>query len=265
MRRVITLLTDFGYDSYFVAAMKGVILSINPEAVIVDITHSIPSFNIWKAAFTLWSVYKYFPKGSIHVVVVDPGVGTERKGLVIKTRNYIFVGPDNGVLTLAALEDGVEGVWQIEDIRLMRPWVSSTFHGRDVFAPIAAYLSLGLSPSRVGPMTEDFVRLEWPKNEFFGNAVRTKVVYVDKFGNAYTGLRAKDVEAFGLKHGDLINVEVPGKCAVRAKFVKSYGYAEKGEVVAVINSEGFLELAINMGSFAEKFGISELDDVIIRI
>ena len=141
---VIALLTDFGTKDYFVAAMKGVILSINPNAVVVDITHEVPPQDVWTGAFVLKSVYKWFPRGTIFVAVVDPGVGTERAPLLLQTRNYFFVGPDNGVLSLAAQEDGVVAAYRIE-ARL--PRVSRTFHGRDVFAPAAAYLSLGISPS----------------------------------------------------------------------------------------------------------------------
>ncbi|MCG2895706.1 MAG: S-adenosyl-l-methionine hydroxide adenosyltransferase family protein [Vulcanisaeta sp.] len=266
MGRVITLLTDFGYDSYFVPSMKGVILSINPNATIIDITHAIPPFNIFKAAFTLWASYKYFPRGTIHVVVVDPGVGTSRRALAIKTRNYYFVGPDNGVLMMAAEDDGIEEVRSIENRTYMRPTVSSTFHGRDVFAPVAAYMSLGLDISLLGPRVTDPVRLPIPPTYVTHGLARTAIIYIDHFGNAYTGVRSNDVPILGLDYGDELAVSIPRKnIELRVRFLRSYGFAKEGEALALINSEGFLELSINRGNFASKFGVEEGDEVVISV
>jgi len=266
MSRVITLLTDFGYESYFVPSMKGVILNINPNATIVDITHAIPQFNIFKAAFTLWASYKYFPRGTIHVVVVDPGVGTSRRALVIKTRNYYFVGPDNGVLMMAAEDDGIEDIRSIENRSYMRPVVSSTFHGRDVFAPVAAYISLGLDISLLGPRVTDPIKLPIPPNTVSKGFARSSIIYIDHFGNAYTGVRSSDVTIMGLGYGDTLRITVPRKnLEVGARFLRSYGFAKEGETLALINSEGFLEFSVNRGSFASRYGIEEGDEVVISI
>lgn len=266
MRPIITLLTDFGYDSYFIPSMKGVILSLNPEAVIIDITHSIPQFNVHKAAFTLWATYKYFPKGTIHVVVVDPGVGTSRRAIAIKTRNYYFVGPDNGVLMMAAEDDGIIDVRVIENRDFMRPIVSSTFHGRDVFAPIAAYLSLGLDIRSLGSRVTDPMKLPGITNRVSRDIANSMIIYIDHFGNAYTGIRESDLGILGLKYGDELRVIIPRRNTdLRIKFLRSYGYASEGEALALINSEGFLELSISRGNFAQKYGVMEGDEVTLLV
>lgn len=263
---VITLLTDFGYDSYFVPSMKGVILSINPRAVIVDITHEIPPQNIAKAAFTLWASYKYFPRGTVHVVVVDPGVGTSRRPIAIKTRNYFFVGPDNGVLMMAAEDDGIVEVRVIENTKYMRPVVSYTFHGRDVFAPVAAHLSLGVDFSTVGSPVSDAVRLSLTRPVVSKGFARASIIYIDHFGNAYTSVRSEDIKALGIDYGSELQVEFPRiNLTLRVKFLRTYGYANLGEALALINSEGFLELAIRNGNFSGKFGVGEGDEVVIRV
>ncbi|WP_084019883.1 SAM hydrolase/SAM-dependent halogenase family protein [Vulcanisaeta thermophila] len=266
MSGVITLLTDFGYDSYFVPSMKAVILSINPRAVIVDITHAIPPFNIAKAAFTLWASYKYFPRGTVHVVVVDPGVGTSRRPIVVRTRNYYFVGPDNGVLMMAAEDDGVEEVRVIENRSYMRPVISHTFHGRDIFAPVAAHLSLGVDPSSIGPLINDPVRLPWTKPVINRGFARASIVYVDHFGNAYTNVRVEDLGVLGLDYGGELQVDFPrlGK-TLKVRFLRTYGYANPGEALALINSEGFLELSIRNGNFGGYYGVSEGEEVVLRV
>lgn len=256
MPQVITLLTDFGTRDYFVASMKGVILSINPSAVVVDITHEVPSFNILKAAFILWATYRYFPRGTIHVAVVDPGVGTSRKPLIIKSRNYYFIGPDNGVLTMAAEDDGVVEVREITNRGVMLGEVSSTFHGRDIFAPAAAHLGF-IRFEDYGPVVGDYVRLTMPKPVMEGNVIKAQVVYVDKFGNVFTSVRRG---MFNIGYGDSLIVKVKGK-SIRLRVSKSYGYVNKGEALALFNSMGFLELAVNNSSFADEYGLSEGDQV----
>lgn len=258
----ITLLTDFGESDYFVASMKGVIYSINPRAVVVDITHNIPSFNIFKAAFTLWATYRYFPRGSIHVVVVDPGVGTARRPIAIRGRGHYFIGPDNGVLSMAAEDDGVVEVREITNRSVMLSDTSSTFHGRDIFAPAAAHLSLGdVSFEDLGPRVEDYVKLSVPSPRALGDYVEAAVVYVDKFGNAFTNIRRG---MFNIGYGDLLEVNLPGG-VVRVRVLRSYGYAGEGEALALFNSLNLLELAVNRGSFSSIYGVREGDVVRIRV
>ncbi len=236
----IALLTDFGTRDYFVAVMRGVIMSINPRAVVVDITHEIPPQDVNTAALLLEIVHKWFPPGTIFVAVVDPGVGTERAPLLIKTRRYFFVGPDNGLLSPAAEKDGVEAAYHIT-YRL--PNLSKTFHGRDVFAPTAALLSLGVPPWALGSPTDRWIRLQIPTPEV-GDVVVTQVIYVDRFGNVYTSVRQPIAEV-----GSELCVETPSGL-VKAKYVNTYGEAPPGETVILINSEGYLEIAISMGNAA---------------
>jgi len=255
---VIALLTDFGTKDYFVAAMKGVILSINPNAAVVDITHEVPPQDVWTGAFVLRSVYKWFPRGTIFVAVVDPGVGTERAPLLLQTKNYFFIGPDNGVLSLAAQEDGVVAAYRIE-ARL--PRVSRTFHGRDVFAPAAAYLSLGISPSMLGTPIGQWKRLEMPRAEYREGALYAHTIYVDRFGNVYTSATEEDIKQLA-SPGDILCVE--GPATIKARYVETYGYAAPGETVALINSEGYLELAVSMGNAAATYGLKPGQAIIIR-
>lgn len=254
----IALLTDFGTRDYFVAAMKGVILSINPKAVIIDITHEIPPQDVWTSAFVLKSAYKWLPSGTIFLAVVDPGVGTERLPLIIKTRRYYFVGPDNGLLSLAAEEDGVEAVYKIE---AKLPRISTTFHGRDVFAPAAAYLSLGIEPRLLGVPVKSWIKLEFPAPRVEDNVIHARAIYVDRFGNVYTSARE---EAFQIaQYGDTLCFEAEGRI-IKAKFVETYGRARAGETVALINSEGYLELAVAMGNAASTYGLKPGLDLKIR-
>lgn len=255
---VIALVTDFGTRDYFVGVMKGVILSINPRAQIVDITHEVPPQDVATGAFVLKAAYRWFPPGTIFLAVVDPGVGTERAPLIVKTRRYFFVGPDNGLLMPAAEEDGVEEVYRIT-ARL--PEVSKTFHGRDVFAPVAAYLSLGIEPRLLGVSVSTWRRLELPGARLEGKTLHSRVVYVDRFGNVYTGVREEVNRLASV--GDFLCVETPSG-VVRARYVETYGRASPGEAVLLINSEGYLELAMVMGNAAATYGLRPGDELRIR-
>ncbi len=262
MRRVITLLTDFGTQDYFVASMKGVILSIVNDVHIVDISHDVPPQDIKRAAMILWACYKYFPRGTIHVVVVDPGVGTARKPLLIVTRNYFFVGPDNGVLVPAAEDDGIIEVYEIDPEKVSRGRISTTFHGRDIFAPAAAYLALGLSPEDIGHRCSTYVKLELEKpRKISENEYEAQVVYIDRFGNVYTNMREEHLA----KRPRKVTVRLPDGRTVEMPFVRAYGDVEPGKELALINSEGFLELSINYGNFSNKYGLKPLDRVVIKV
>jgi len=246
---IITLLTDFGVKDHFVASMKGVILGINPEASIIDITHDVPKFDVLRAALILKAAYKWFPRGTIHVVVVDPGVGTSRKPIVIQTKNYFFIGPDNGVLSLAADDDGAIAAREI----LPNGESSYTFHGRDLFAPTAAKLGRGMSFNEVGPVIVNYNRINLPKPTISGNNIIATAIYIDSFGNVFTNITRNDID---VKYGSRLLVELENGARLTLILEKSYGYAAQGESLAVINSEGYLELAVNRGSFADKYGVS---------
>lgn len=263
-RPVITLLTDFGYRDHYVAAMKGVILSICPEALVVDIAHGVPKFDVRAAAYVLRGAYKYFPPGTIHVVVVDPGVGTERRAVVVKSRNYVFVGPDNGVLSLALAEDGVEEARVKENRDLMLPQVTSTFHGRDVFAPVAAHLARGAPLSSVGRRVERLEEPGFARPLLEEGRLACEVLYVDDFGNAALNVDEEMLRELGVSYGVELVVEVQGRKLV-LKLLPSYGHAPEGAPLLLVNSEGFLEVAVNRGSAAEVFGLSPGSRVRIRI
>jgi S-adenosylmethionine hydrolase len=261
---VITLLTDFGYRDHYAAAMKAVILSICPHARVVDITHGVPKFDVRAGAYLLKASYKYFPRHTIHVAVVDPGVGTERRGIVVKTRNYVFVGPDNGVLALAALEDGVEEVRVIENRALTLPRVSRTFHGRDVFAPVAAHLARGVPLAAVGPLVRDGFNVpEFAEPKVHGRALECEVIYIDDFGNVVLNAREEHLLQVGASYGATCSVLVRGR-ELAMRFLPSYGYAGEGEPLLLVNSEGHLELAVNRGSAAQAFQLKTGDKLIVR-
>jgi S-adenosylmethionine hydrolase len=255
---IITLTTDFGVSQHYVAAMKGVILSINPRAMLVDVTHQVQPQRVEEGCFLLGTAWPYFPSGSVHVAVVDPGVGTERRGLVLVTPTGFFVGPDNGVLSAALpdnarprglralarpvrLPDGYSAV-TIEDPRFIREPVSATFHGRDVFAPVAAYLTLGVSPESFGERASSVLALPPFKavRKSDGSLVG-RVVHVDQFGNLVTSIRAADIG-----DGD-VTVEIAG-VTIHGLAV-TYGDGE--DLIALIGSSGYLEVALPMGNAAD--------------
>ncbi len=242
---IITLTTDFGASEY-VGAMKGVILSIAPEARVVDITHNIRSFDVRHAAYVVKSVCPYFPEGSIHVVVVDPGVGTARRGVAIETEKYYYVGPDNGVFTF------VQDIKRVVELRMEAK--SKTFHGRDVFAPVAARLAKGEDIGSFGSEVEDIVRLPIRKARLGEHAVEGEVLCVDVFGNVITNIPQNLLKKANINYGDKIRVSIAGR-ELEMRFLQSYGFAERGELLALIGSEGYLEMAVNQGSASDRLGV----------
>lgn len=247
---VVTLLTDFGWEGPFPAAMKGVVLSINPRAEVVDVTHGVPRHDVRAASLILWSVYRYFPEGTVHVAVVDPGVGTARRAIAVRSRRYFFVGPDNGVLMMAAEDDAPLEAREISNPSFRLERVSRTFHGRDVFAPAAAKLSLGEPFEDVGPVVEDPVRLPRPTYREEGGWLVGEVVYVDPFGNLVLSIPGRALAERVRLRGEC-EVEVEGR-PFSVKFVEAYGAVEPGEPLLIENSFDLVELAVNRGS-AERF------------
>lgn len=244
--RAITLLTDFGTADYFAGAMKGVILSINPQAVIVDITHEIPAQDVAAGAFTLLAAYDTFPSGTIHVAVVDPGVGSARRPLVVSAGNHLFVGPDNGIFTY--IYDSAESfeVFHITDDKYFRHPLSNTFHGRDIFAPIAAALSTGIDPSSVGPRIKDPIHIL--------KSLEPHVIHIDRFGNLITNITRDQFKegARLLVNGTVIN-------AFRNFFGENVG--ETDEPFAIWGSAGFLEIAINGRSASQFLDVKRGDQI----
>jgi hypothetical protein len=247
--RLISLTTDFGTADWFVGTMKGVILRMAPSARVVDITHEIPAGNIRAGAFALASSCRFFPRHTIHVGVVDPGVGSARPGLVVETDEYVFVGPDNGLLSWAVARQKVHTVRRIENEKLFLKPVSRTFHGRDVFAPVAAYLCKGGSCRRLGPVERDWVKLGWPTARLREGWAEGEVIYVDRFGNAVTSLGKELIP----KRRCAGVVRLPGgkRCPVR----EFYRAVPGGQAVAVWGSSGFLEIAVNGGNASGQLGL----------
>jgi S-adenosylmethionine hydrolase len=266
-RRVITLLTDFGTADYFVAAVKGVILTINPEASLVDITHEIPPQDIEAAAFTLLTCYRDFPAGAIHLCVVDPGVGSARRAVVARAASQFFVGPDNGLFSyvydresrVADREPSYE-VFHVTAAEYFRPSPSPTFHGRDVFAPVAAALSNGTQPEALGRPIADPVRLAplAPVKDDSGK-LHGRIIHIDRFGNCITNFTRS-----GLAGKDATKLSVNGKIIETFRqFFTDEGGSED-EIFAIWGSAGFLELAVNRNSAANLLQIKRGDAIILH-
>lgn len=255
---LITLTTDFGLLDPYVAEMKGVILKINPQAKIVDISHNIEKFNISMGAYVLAAAAPYFPEGTIHVAVVDPGVGTKRKPILIEAKNGFFIGPDNGVLALAAVKQGIRHVYEIENPKFMLPKVSSTFHGRDIFAPAAAFLSKGVSASEFGREIRKIVTPRFAKISKRGDMLIGEVIHVDGFGNIVTNFTEKELALIGAK--DMVKVKLKGSM-VSLKLCKAYADVEPQKPLAIIGSHDFMEVSINQGNAAETFKVKLGDRV----
>jgi S-adenosyl-L-methionine hydrolase (adenosine-forming) len=244
---MITLTSDFGLKDSYLAEMKGVILTINPQATIIDVTHVVDKFNIRAGAFVLASAVPYFPKETIHLAVIDPDVGTERRAILIQTKRGFFVGPDNGVLMLAAQNQGIEHLYELSNSKFMLSKVSSTFHGRDVFAPAAAHLDKGIKPSEFGPEITKVATPKFARVERRNNALIGEVWHIDDFGNIITNISQKD-----MSQNHVVNVKLLGVLQ-NIFFGKTYAQANPHEPLALIGSHGFLEIALNQGNAAEKF------------
>jgi S-adenosylmethionine hydrolase len=253
---MITLTTDFGLNDPYTAQMKGVIYTLNPNAKIIDITHGVDKFNIRMGAFMLASAAPYFPAGTIHVAIVDPGVGTKRRAIVIQTQQAFFVGPDNGNLMLAAQQQGIKHVYELTNTKFRLPKVSNTFHGRDIFAPAAAHIDNGISVAEFGseithPLTPKFASIQ-----NLNGTITGQILYIDSFGNAITNIPSESIQTqtatVGLSQGLL-------KLALR----ETYAQTNPNEAVALVGSHGFLELALNQASFAKKYLVRIGDPVTV--
>lgn len=245
---IVTLTTDFGLVDPFVGIMKGVILKLAPSARIVDLTHGVPPQNVLAGAYALRSAVGWFPRGSIHVAVVDPGVGTRRRALAVETRDGWLVGPDNGLLSLAAAASGVRRILDVSRSRWRLRPVSRTFHGRDVFAPIAAALATGVAPDELGTRVRSMRRLRTPEPRRRGASLVGCVLWVDGFGNLTTNLApARLAVAFRRAR---LSITIGGHVV---PFRPSYAAVPAGDPVAVVNSTALVEIAVNGGSAAARF------------
>jgi S-adenosyl-L-methionine hydrolase (adenosine-forming) len=254
----ITLTTDFGTSDWFVGTMKGVILALAPSAAVVDLTHDVPQGDVRAGAFALAAGCSFFKPGTVHVAVIDPGVGGPRKILVVETARYRFVAPDNGVLTLALAREKIKRVHALENPALRLPKVSRTFHGRDIFAPAAAHLSRGYPVSKTGPRLPDYERLPWPEPVRSPGVIRGEIVYVDRFGNAISNIPS----AWLPRPGPAVFVYAGSRNL--APWAGHYQAVPPGQPVAVPGSSGCLELAVNGGHAARRLKLSVGSRVRVR-
>ena len=257
---LITLTTDFGVADWFAGTMKGVILGIAPRATIVDISHGIASGDVRAGAFALAAAYRHFPRNTIHVAVVDPGVGSGRPAIAVKTADYFFVGPDNGILWLALSREKIKTIRHLENDSFFNQPVSHTFHGRDVFAPVAAHLSRGVPIQKLGPKVNEYGRLNWPVPKCRSGKIHGEIVYIDQFGNAITNIDAQDLATAN-----------PPRCEVRTKRKRLGTLQTHYQAVplhlpaALIGSTRLLEIAMNGGSAAASFGLKIGDPVTVTV
>lgn len=251
---VVTLLTDFGARDHFVASMKGVILGINNQARIIDISHSVEPYSIEEAAFLLNSCYHYFPDGTVHVVVVDPGVGSARRGLLVTTSRFFFVAPDNGVLSYIFENELSVEVRQIENRQFRLDSEGATFDGRDLFAPSAAWLTRGQSPGAYGRLVADYEKLNIQKPEIRNGSLHGRVAHVDRFGNIITDVTPTDIQVLrDVTKRKNISFEIGGVTIDTLNTHYEQGSSEKPG--ALINSNGYLEVFMKEGSAAATLGI----------
>jgi S-adenosylmethionine hydrolase len=256
---IITLLTDFGLKDPYVASMKGVILSINPQCTLVDITHQVHSHDIKEGAFILAQTYSTFPKGTIHVAVVDPGVGSPRKPILFVTKKYFFVGPDNGLFTMALKAETVKQAVLLTNQRLFLTKVSSTFHGRDIFAPVAAYLSLGVKPEGFGPSIKSWREISIPDPAMKQGKLIGEIVHVDAFGNLVSNIDHKSLLRFS--KGQVFAVKIGQRTITGIK--KGYWEGGKDEPMALIGSGGLLEISVREGNAQKSLRVRKGDAVIV--
>jgi len=250
--RVVTFTTDFGLNDPFVGIMHGVVLNIHPATAIVDISHAVASYDVLDGAWTIAQAYRFFPPRTVHVVVVDPGVGSARRPIVVETDDYVFVAPDNGVLSLVEAREPKFSVRHITAERYFLQPVSQTFHGRDIFAPVAGWLSKGVAPAEFGPEVPEHVRLPLPGVERIGaHSLRGAVLRVDKFGNLITNISQQDAPSLFAVSPPRASILI---CETIARLRHSYAEGGEGEVFAIAGSSGYLEIAARQASAAEKLG-----------
>ncbi len=256
---VITLTTDFGVQDSYVGTMKGVILRINPQVQLVDLTHQISPQSVLEASLVLESAYRYFPIGTVHLTVVDPGVGTHRRAILVVAGGFFFVGPDNGIFTrVLEGEDELE-VYTLENARYSLPKISDTFHGRDVFAPVAAYLTQGVAPEEFGRAIDDPVRLSMPKPRRWGNELQGEVISVDSFGNVVTNISRDDFERAVQERS--FSITINGKSIEQIH--RTYQEADVGHILALFGSSDLLEIAVAGGRADRRLGVGKGDPLVV--
>ena len=256
---VITLTTDFGYQDSFVGVMKGVIAGINPQARVIDLTHGIPAQDILAGALTLRYSIQYFPRGTIHVAVIDPGVGSARRAILVESGGNYFIGPDNGVLSLALQGGNGNRITHLSNSAYHLQPTSATYHGRDIFAPVAAHLSLGVAPAAFGETLENMVRIELPAVIREAQRLHGEIIYIDGFGNLFTNIQRHDLTGIAEDRLEIIlrSLRIIGLAA-------NYSAVAEGDFAAVFNSWGLLEIALNRDNAQKRTGAKIADRVEIN-
>lgn len=255
---IIGFLTDFGLSDPFVAEMKAIIYSIDTEVRIIDITHDIDKFDVRMGAFVLMMAAPHFPEGSVHVAVVDPGVGSKRRAVVVKTGRSILVGPDNGILIPTARSEVVHGVYEITNPEIMQPNISNSFHGRDIFAPVAAHLARGFRPEDCGPEVTDPVKAPFNDPAVRENEAICEVLHVDGFGNIITNLSRAHAREMNLTTGQKLTVRIGGR-HWQIKFVKTFSELNKRGIGMIMGSQGFIEIVCCKKNAAKHLRIRRND------
>jgi len=261
---IITLTTDFGLNDHFVGTMKGVILNIEPDAQVVDICHSVQAFDVLDGALTICQAYSYFPVGTVHLVVVDPGVGTARRPIIVGGEKHLFVAPDNGVLSLIYQREERIHVRHVTMEHYFLQPVSQTFHARDIFAPLAAYLAKGVDTTKFGEEVTDFVRFSAPKPKTVNAAtLRGVVLKVDRFGNLITNITPADAPMLFGEAPARFKIIVGNREITEIK--SAYAQGAPGEVFGILGSMGYLEIAANRAAAAQLLGVGKGTDVNILL
>ena len=263
---LIIMITDFGFKDFYVGAMKGAMYKVFPQAKIDEISHGVSKFDIKEGAYTLAKAAPEFPTGTVFVGVIDPGVGTQRKPIAMKTKNgNYFVAPDNGLLTLIDGSMGVAEVREITNRDVMRQDVqSSTFHGRDIFGPAAAHLAKGFAFEKIGPVLKEYVQLPISFAKIVDDTIVGQIDVIDEYGNVITNIRPDLFEGLGIQGDQTLEIEFNHQRKIRCKYVKAYGDAPVGSGVGLFGSGGVFEVAINQGNLAEDLKLEATGKCIVR-
>ena len=258
---IITLTTDYGTNDHLVGTLKGVILKINPDVTIVDITHNVTAYDLLDGALTIGSAYSYFPSKTVHVVVVDPGVGTERRPLLVSAQNQYFIAPDNGVLSVIYEHEKESLIVRHANVEhyYLQP-VSKTFHGRDIFAPVAAWLTKGWQTGSMGDEITDFKKFAIPRPKEADGALKGVVLRADAFGNLITNFRSEDFPESALA-GGAIKLQVGNQAVTR--LVETFAQGNNGEAIAYVGSSGYIEVGMNKGNASRTLTVGRGAPVVL--
>jgi S-adenosyl-L-methionine hydrolase (adenosine-forming) len=260
MTKFVTLTTDFGLNDSYVGQVKGVILKINPNVSLIDITHQIPAWDILRGAFVLNSFYNCFPKGTIHLAVVDPTVGSKRKGLLIQTKDYFFVGPDNGIFSFIYENKKMNEILEIKSNKFFLNKESSTFHARDIFAPVVAYLSLGVEVGQFGPKAKNCVKLNLPLPQIKKDGIEGEIVYIDRFGNLISNISKEHLNGFEKRE---FSITIGNRKI--GKLSRSYFDAKPKQILALVNSSNLLEISVRQNRADEVLNVKIGDKLRVDI